>query len=168
MNMLIGVLCEVVSAVAAAERENNAIRMVKDNLLHMLRALDEDGSGMIDIAEIQGVLEDEASLLVLNSLNIDLELLMDTLDMLYEDNPELSIQQIMDLILMLRGDRTPTMKDIQASLSYQRWRLTKLLTKSGTSEGQSSEEASKNAKNGRGEQSVAPSAAARSKKPECT
>merc|ERR1719379_1650147 len=42
MNMLIGVLCEVVSAVAADEQEEAAIAAVKSSILVMLKQLDKD------------------------------------------------------------------------------------------------------------------------------
>merc|ERR1712107_378558 len=45
MNMLIGVLCEVVSAVNKAEKENAAIKEMKGSLLSLLKKLDVDGSG---------------------------------------------------------------------------------------------------------------------------
>eukprot|EP00747_Dinoflagellata_sp_TGD_P112815 gnl/TRDRNA2_/TRDRNA2_171563_c7_seq1.p1 gnl/TRDRNA2_/TRDRNA2_171563_c7~~gnl/TRDRNA2_/TRDRNA2_171563_c7_seq1.p1 ORF type:complete len:375 (+),score=69.68 gnl/TRDRNA2_/TRDRNA2_171563_c7_seq1:365-1489(+) len=125
LNMLIGVLCEVVSAVAAAEKEDNAIRMVKDNLLHMLKMLDEDGSGLISQVEIQGVLEDQAALAVLESLHVDMRHLMEHLEMYFERQTELSIHEIMDLILILRGERPPTVKDLLHSMSFTRWKITR-------------------------------------------
>eukprot|EP00747_Dinoflagellata_sp_TGD_P038266 gnl/TRDRNA2_/TRDRNA2_139564_c0_seq2.p1 gnl/TRDRNA2_/TRDRNA2_139564_c0~~gnl/TRDRNA2_/TRDRNA2_139564_c0_seq2.p1 ORF type:complete len:301 (+),score=62.12 gnl/TRDRNA2_/TRDRNA2_139564_c0_seq2:52-903(+) len=127
MNMLIGVLCEVVSAVKSAEEENSAIRMVKDNVLNMLMLLDEDESGMISSTEIQGVLNDRNALDVLQSLNVDVKILMEQLDMFFEESEELSIHRIMELILMLRGDRPPTMKDMLHGQAYNRWRMTKVL-----------------------------------------
>eukprot|EP00747_Dinoflagellata_sp_TGD_P219202 gnl/TRDRNA2_/TRDRNA2_91353_c0_seq2.p1 gnl/TRDRNA2_/TRDRNA2_91353_c0~~gnl/TRDRNA2_/TRDRNA2_91353_c0_seq2.p1 ORF type:complete len:671 (+),score=144.58 gnl/TRDRNA2_/TRDRNA2_91353_c0_seq2:108-2120(+) len=129
MNMLIGVLCEVVSAVAASEKEDNAIRLVKDNLLQMLKLLDEDGSGLISRQEIQNVIEDDGCLDVLGSLNVDCKHFMDQLDMFFEEKEELSIHQIMDLILMLRGDRPPTMKDMLHGQTFNRWKLSKEMQK---------------------------------------
>eukprot|EP00747_Dinoflagellata_sp_TGD_P041200 gnl/TRDRNA2_/TRDRNA2_141346_c0_seq1.p1 gnl/TRDRNA2_/TRDRNA2_141346_c0~~gnl/TRDRNA2_/TRDRNA2_141346_c0_seq1.p1 ORF type:complete len:497 (-),score=89.75 gnl/TRDRNA2_/TRDRNA2_141346_c0_seq1:36-1352(-) len=127
MNMLVGVLCEVVSAVKTAEEENYAIRMVKDHLLEMLQLLDEDQSGMISKDEIQKVLEDNEALEVLTNLRVDVQYLMQHLDMFFEETPDLSIHQIMELILMLRGDRPPTMKDMLHGQTYNRWRLNRAL-----------------------------------------
>eukprot|EP00747_Dinoflagellata_sp_TGD_P222930 gnl/TRDRNA2_/TRDRNA2_94598_c0_seq1.p1 gnl/TRDRNA2_/TRDRNA2_94598_c0~~gnl/TRDRNA2_/TRDRNA2_94598_c0_seq1.p1 ORF type:complete len:586 (+),score=119.53 gnl/TRDRNA2_/TRDRNA2_94598_c0_seq1:62-1819(+) len=130
MNMLIGVLCEVVSAVAAAEKEDNAIRLVKGNLLTMLRELDEDQSGHISRDEIQRVLDDEASLETLYSLNVEVKYLMEQLDMLYEEeghDDELSIHQIMNLILMLRGDRPSLMSDLLHFQTFNQWKTAKQL-----------------------------------------
>merc|ERR1712070_608658 len=70
MNMLIGVLCEVVSVVAAHEKEDNAIRLIKDKLLGMLMDLDEDNSGLLSREEIGRVLDDSHAQAVLESLNV--------------------------------------------------------------------------------------------------
>lgn len=127
MNMLIGVLCEVVSAVAASEKEDNAIRIVKEKLLTMLLEMDEDGSGQISRGEIKQVLNNADALRTLDNLQVDITYLMEQLEMLFEDGSDLSIHQIMDLILMLRGDRPPTMKDLLHSQTFNRWKLSKAL-----------------------------------------
>jgi len=123
MNMLIGVLCEVVSAVKRAEEEDGQIRMVKDKLLYMLRDLDEDGSGQISKDEIQMVLHNQEALAVLENLNVDIQIFIEQLDMYFEAGEDLSIMQIMDLILVLRQDRQPTMKDILHQQAFLRWEL---------------------------------------------
>jgi len=127
MNMLIGVLCEVVSAVAAAEKEDAAIRIVKDKLLVMLKEMDEDNSGRISRSEIQQVLDNNQALSTLESLEVDVNYLMEQLDMQFEDGEDLTIHAIMDLILMLRGDRAPTMRDMLQSNNFNRWKLRRAL-----------------------------------------
>jgi voltage-gated sodium channel len=121
MNMLIGVLCQVVSAVAESEKEAHAISIVKHELLNMLREMDDDGSGMISRDEIGAVLHNQQALDTLASLNVDVTVLMDQLEMRFEAIGELTIHAIMDLILMLRGDRPPTMKDLLESQAFSRW-----------------------------------------------
>jgi hypothetical protein len=123
MNMLIGVLCEVVTVVAATEKEDSQIRLVKDKLLVMLHELDEDGSGMISVEEMGQVLDNEGALSVLDNLNVDTGTLLDQLTMCYEERDDLTIHEIMDLILMLRGDRSPTMRDLLHSQQFTRWKL---------------------------------------------
>eukprot|EP00929_Paragymnodinium_shiwhaense_P095704 TRINITY_DN5697_c0_g2_i2.p1 TRINITY_DN5697_c0_g2~~TRINITY_DN5697_c0_g2_i2.p1 ORF type:complete len:675 (-),score=131.97 TRINITY_DN5697_c0_g2_i2:462-2486(-) len=103
MNMLIGVLCEVVTAVAAAEKEEAAIRLVKETVLVMLKSLDEDGSGEISRDEINSVFANAGALHVLESLKVDVTYLVDRLNMYYEVSDDLTITEIMDLILMMRG-----------------------------------------------------------------
>lgn len=128
MNMLIGVLCEVVSAVAAAEKEEMAIRLLKGTLLQMLKALDADGSGEIDASEIKQVFEYQEALDVLDDLKVDVNYLVDSLNMFFEYNGgSIGMLKVMDLILMLRGDRTPTMKDMIHGQTFARWKVTTAL-----------------------------------------
>merc|ERR1719265_2700538 len=61
-NMLIGVLCEVVTDVTNSEKEYQALTRLKSTLLVMLRRLDEDGSGDIDKHELLGLLHDAEAL----------------------------------------------------------------------------------------------------------
>lgn len=118
MNMLIGVLCEVVTSVAAAEKEDGQIKLVKDRLLYMLKELDEDKSGMISRYEVAQVLDDVNALSVLHSINVDVKCLLEELNLCFEDSEELAIHQIMEVILMLRGDRQPSMKDLIHSRQF--------------------------------------------------
>jgi hypothetical protein len=122
MNMLIGVLCEVVCEVANAEKEEFARAQIKASLQVMLISHDKDGSGDISKDELEMVLLDPESVKVLDSLHIDIPHLLDITDMLYEnEDTVLRIPTIMELILHLRGERPTTMQDIAASTNYLRW-----------------------------------------------
>jgi len=128
MNMLIGVLCEVVSAVAVAEKEDSAIKLVKDKLMKLLKDLDEDSSGYLSKEEMGVVLDNQQALQVLESLQVGTDFLIEQLDMLYEDRGcDLTIQEIMELILTLRGDRSPLMADILHAQHFNRWKLEKAM-----------------------------------------
>merc|ERR1719331_1679460 len=94
MNMLIGVLCEVVSAVASAEKEDGAIRIVKDRLLVLLKELDVDGSGLIDKEEMQTVLDNKEEMQTVQEIHVDTKFLLDQLDMMFEESNELTIHSI--------------------------------------------------------------------------
>jgi len=131
MNMLIGVLCQVVSAVAAVEQENNAIQLVKTTLLVMLKTLDDNGNGLISKDELQQMVEHPEALEVLHSLDLDPKDLVEHLDMHYEleasDDPQLHINKIIDVILLMRGERPPNMKDLVNEQNFNRWKISKML-----------------------------------------
>eukprot|EP00913_Durusdinium_trenchii_P025187 g23646.t1 len=57
MNMLIGVLCEVVSMVGQSEREELLVELVKRELLDIIIEADEDGDGLMSHAEFLKRLE---------------------------------------------------------------------------------------------------------------
>jgi len=126
LNMLVGVLCEVVSVVAATEKEDAAIKLMKDTLLVILLSLDEDKSGMISKEEMQYVIEDDDAMDALKSMQVNEKSLLEQLDMLFSSADELSIEDIMNLILMLRGDRSVTVSDMTHGQSITRWKVGEL------------------------------------------
>jgi len=128
MNMLIGVLCEVVSAVAAAEREEAAILLMKETILVLLQRADEDGSGKISKEELVALVSDPGATEVLAGLQVNVEYLMHMQEFLEEKtSSQLSIKQIMDLILHSRGERTLTMKDLVDAQMFTCWQVSCLL-----------------------------------------
>merc|ERR1719253_319373 len=128
MNMLIGVLCEVVTQVAETEKEDNAVKLVKDNLLVIMKEMDEDGSGTICKAEIQQMLDNEAALETLGNLGVALGYFMEQMDMFYSETEDIATHRIIDMILMLRANRPPTIKDIVHGQKFTRWKITSALT----------------------------------------
>lgn len=122
-NMLVGVLCEVVSHVAEAEKESAALSKLKNTLLVMLKELDEDGDGVIEKEELIGILNHEDALEVLADLDIDMKYFVDYLDMLYEKTSSRTIPEIMQLLLDNQGQRTPTLKDTVLLHNFTRWSI---------------------------------------------
>merc|ERR1719375_1695501 len=82
MNMLIGVLCEVVSAVAQGERDEAAINLMKETILMDLKQFD-NGDGMITRQELMSVMRDPQSKAVLRGLNVDQLFLLELQSMLF-------------------------------------------------------------------------------------
>lgn len=115
MNMLIGVLCEVVSAVAQAEKDEAAIKMVKDSILLQLKRFD-NGDGMITKDELDKVMNDSTSREVLQQLNVDRLFSLQLQQVLFpKDDSEVPIKGIMELMLMCRGDLSVTVKHLASS-----------------------------------------------------
>merc|ERR1712048_1432832 len=84
INMLIGVLCEVVTNVANREQEEYYIAMVKETLLVMLLKLDSDGSATINKDEIKSVFQNQEAIQVLEDIKVGPGLLLDHVDFLLE------------------------------------------------------------------------------------
>mmetsp|Transcript_44582 Transcript_44582/g.100194 ORF Transcript_44582/g.100194 Transcript_44582/m.100194 type:complete len:272 (+) Transcript_44582:2-817(+) len=128
MNMLIGILCEVVSAVAQAEKEEMAITLVKQKLLSQLRRIDVNGDGSLTRTEMRSMLEDHESVKTLCNLKVDVPYLYDLQDMVYGPGvAEHEIATLLELILALRGDRPPTMQDMIDMMTFTRWQLVQAL-----------------------------------------
>eukprot|EP00747_Dinoflagellata_sp_TGD_P175336 gnl/TRDRNA2_/TRDRNA2_217630_c0_seq1.p1 gnl/TRDRNA2_/TRDRNA2_217630_c0~~gnl/TRDRNA2_/TRDRNA2_217630_c0_seq1.p1 ORF type:complete len:152 (-),score=39.45 gnl/TRDRNA2_/TRDRNA2_217630_c0_seq1:145-579(-) len=111
----------MVSAVAESEKEDAEVKLVKDHLLTMLKHLDADNSGNISQDEVDHVFEDDTAVEILMELDVDMKLLMDRLEMCFEHEDELAIEEIIEIILMMRGDRSPTMKDMLHTLAFSFW-----------------------------------------------
>eukprot|EP00746_Dinoflagellata_sp_MGD_P023148 gnl/MRDRNA2_/MRDRNA2_154221_c0_seq1.p1 gnl/MRDRNA2_/MRDRNA2_154221_c0~~gnl/MRDRNA2_/MRDRNA2_154221_c0_seq1.p1 ORF type:complete len:409 (-),score=67.24 gnl/MRDRNA2_/MRDRNA2_154221_c0_seq1:339-1433(-) len=89
LNMLIGVLCEVVSAVAQAEKEEMVVRFVKKQLLGVLMEIDEDNTGMISQDEFKEFVNHDKAQLAFQALGVDKENLLTLLDVIFAAEEEL-------------------------------------------------------------------------------
>merc|ERR1719235_1370836 len=86
LNMLIGVLCEVVSAVAEAEKEKAVVTYVKATLIDVLNDLDKDGTGTISKDEFAVLLEVPSAVKALEQLGVDVPNLLLLTDVLFDGN----------------------------------------------------------------------------------
>eukprot|EP00419_Tripos_fusus_P037195 CAMPEP_0172785386 /NCGR_PEP_ID=MMETSP1074-20121228/205415_1 /TAXON_ID=2916 /ORGANISM="Ceratium fusus, Strain PA161109" /LENGTH=455 /DNA_ID=CAMNT_0013622393 /DNA_START=525 /DNA_END=1892 /DNA_ORIENTATION=- len=130
MNMLIGVICEVVSAVAATERESLSLAEVRENIHRLLTetGADDDGDQMISKGEFMNLLANPKAIGILQNVDVDVVGLVDFKDTLFENDGEtqddddavaaateekkLTIPELIGLVLDLRGGNTATVRDI--------------------------------------------------------
>eukprot|EP00927_Polykrikos_kofoidii_P073256 TRINITY_DN6930_c0_g1_i4.p1 TRINITY_DN6930_c0_g1~~TRINITY_DN6930_c0_g1_i4.p1 ORF type:complete len:733 (+),score=165.78 TRINITY_DN6930_c0_g1_i4:73-2271(+) len=124
MNMLIGVLCSVVSAVAATEKEEMLVSYVGEKLTKVMALIDEDGGGTISRDEFMQILENEEAIEALQDVGVDVIGLVDFVSFIFGDDKdpeddasdmmevELTLPQFMEVILQLRGCNNATVKDV--------------------------------------------------------
>jgi len=115
MNMLVGVLCEVVSVVSAVEKETLLVNYVKQQLTPMLKAsLDGfmDYNSKIGKDEFTNLLERPEAARALQDVGVDVVSLVDFTDFIFKDGKELSFSDCMDVVLQLRGTNASTVKDV--------------------------------------------------------
>merc|ERR1719355_428916 len=86
LNMLIGVLCEVVTKTAAEEQEAMMIREVQFQLKSVFDEIDVDGSGVISSEEFGHMSKNETALAALTGLGIEPKHLIALGDTLFEDD----------------------------------------------------------------------------------
>jgi len=121
MNMLVGVLCEVVSAVAKAEKEEMAVSFVRSNINALLAetGLDEDEDQQIRVEDFERLLDSPAAIKALGEVGVDVEGLVDYAEIIFQSDANgkrfdrsLDFDEFMDLVLQLRGTNTATLKDL--------------------------------------------------------
>jgi len=117
MNMLVGVLCEVVSVVSSVEKESMLVGYVKSTLQHMLTysGIDADGDFRISRKEFEELLVLPGAAKAIQEVGVDVLGLMDFTEFIFgdaEEAKELSFPDFMDMILQLRGSNTATVKEV--------------------------------------------------------
>jgi len=121
MNMVIGVLCEVVASVTAAEKEEHEIKLMKETILLELKKFD-DGDGMITEEELSELMTEPKSVEVLEALGVDVNFLQTLQVMTYEfPDAEVSIPDLMDQMLMCREETPVTMKHLIVQVEISQW-----------------------------------------------
>jgi len=124
MNMLIGVLCQVVLDVSAEEKENLVKGQMQKTLLVMLERLDADDSGQLSKAEVQAVICEPEAVAIMMDIQVDTQHLLDLTEMLYvSEDSTLPISVIMNIVLSLRGKRPVNMNDMAKGNNFIMWAL---------------------------------------------
>merc|ERR1719217_1565562 len=112
--MLIGVLCEVISAVASVEHESLAVMHVMDQIQTILSVggLDKDGDGLISKKEFGQMMENVDAARILSGVGVDVFALVELVDYIFEAQEQLTFGDFMEVVLSLRGSNSATVKDI--------------------------------------------------------
>ena len=109
MNMLIGVLCEVSSAVTVGEKLENESMMVDkvhEQFGWIVSRLDNDNDGTLSWEEFQGILDFPEALRTLESVNANAEELIDMAeDYFFQAGMPIAVtfEDFMSMVLGLRG-----------------------------------------------------------------
>eukprot|EP00930_Biecheleria_cincta_P042782 TRINITY_DN29438_c0_g1_i1.p1 TRINITY_DN29438_c0_g1~~TRINITY_DN29438_c0_g1_i1.p1 ORF type:complete len:642 (+),score=111.97 TRINITY_DN29438_c0_g1_i1:83-2008(+) len=115
MNMLIGMLTEVISGVATLEKEQMTLTKVKENLQEMLTALHiiSEEESEVTKQEFESLLTEPKAAIMLQDVGVDVVGLVDFADYIFsEERPVLTFEEFMDVVLQLRGSNTASVKDI--------------------------------------------------------
>eukprot|EP00927_Polykrikos_kofoidii_P055337 TRINITY_DN49605_c0_g1_i1.p1 TRINITY_DN49605_c0_g1~~TRINITY_DN49605_c0_g1_i1.p1 ORF type:complete len:743 (-),score=132.56 TRINITY_DN49605_c0_g1_i1:92-2320(-) len=115
MNMLVGVLVEVVSVLAATEKEALVIRFVKAKLQHIMQesGFHTDDDRGISKHEFAKILDDREATKALQDVGVDVVGLVDFTDFIFNtEDEELNFSDFMELVLQLRGSNNATVKDV--------------------------------------------------------
>merc|ERR1719356_605352 len=84
MNMLIGVLCEVVSAVASTEKEEMNVLALRSKLAEAMDKLDQNMNGKLTEKEFVRIMGDMKTVALLNEIGVDPIALIDMAPKIFE------------------------------------------------------------------------------------
>ena len=112
LQMLIGVLCDVVSRVGSEQRDATAIGLVKQELRQELIDAD-DGDGKISQEELQKIMKDPHSRALMKKLNINAAFLAELQKMMFtKPGQQVTIKQVLELMILCRGDNVATVESM--------------------------------------------------------
>jgi len=113
MNMLIGVICEVVSNTASAEREDILVQDLKYKISKMLPETPLDDSYCpITKEDFQNLLNKDEALQSLDEVDVDVVALIQLGDFIFRESDELDMVEVMQMVLQFRGSNSATVKDV--------------------------------------------------------
>lgn len=117
LNMLIGILCDVVHDTEAEEKQRMKVEKVKDTLTGEFLKIDTDGSGKVSQKEFQHMVKDEQVLSAIErQLGIDRSQLEELENLLFTDahgSKELSFDDFLKHLIRLRPEEQAGPMDIQ-------------------------------------------------------
>jgi voltage-gated sodium channel len=114
LNMLVGILCEVVSCISAVETEELKVQQVVEKISFVITEENIDGGPdqMLDRDEFETILTHPMAVRAIADIGVDVESLIDMTDFIYADHDHISQSEAMEHILNLRGTNGSTVKDL--------------------------------------------------------
>jgi hypothetical protein len=113
LNMLVGVLVEVVSVVSTSEKEHHEVMFVKDQLEKILASgIDADRDGNISKEEFCSLIENPVARRCLTNISVDVVGLVDITDFIFKGSESLTFPEFMEVLYSLRGSNKATVRDI--------------------------------------------------------
>lgn len=117
MNMLLGVLCEVISDVSNQEEEDAARSGVGCKLMEVAASLDTDGSGRVSAKEFSAILHNKDALRALENVGVDPIDVVELASLMFFDaegnEVDLAFDTFMDSVFELRKENGARVRDIR-------------------------------------------------------
>jgi hypothetical protein len=114
MNMLVGVLCEVVAAVAETEKQEIETLNVIDKMTSVASKLDTNFDGKISYEEFESIVENKESLAALSEVGVNPVGVVEFAELFFFEEGEpvkLPFNKFMEMILDLQEDNKAKVKD---------------------------------------------------------
>lgn len=112
MQLLIGILVEVVGAIAAVDREQITDTNVRHKLTKIYNRMDANRDDWISRHEFTTFLQEDEAVKVLSDMGVDVVGVWDCLDFIFKDGKSIDFDSFLATLLSLRGSNVATVKDI--------------------------------------------------------
>mmetsp|Transcript_94534 Transcript_94534/g.167996 ORF Transcript_94534/g.167996 Transcript_94534/m.167996 type:complete len:570 (+) Transcript_94534:69-1778(+) len=129
LNMLIGILCDMVTAVASVEKELMTVDFVTGRLQSLLMSLDQDSEQRISKGAFMNILEIPEAAHALEEVGVDPVSIIDFADSIFggkEADKNISFDKFMEELLNLRQDNSATIKDMVGLRNFMNEKTTAL------------------------------------------
>lgn len=118
MNMLIGILCDVVSTVASVEKDEAFVRELDSQVMDLAYKLDKRCNGTITESEFVEVTRNPVLTQCLDDLGVDVVGITDYATFIFSQVEELSYQDFQLMVSQFRGAKGVTVKDMMDMRKY--------------------------------------------------
>jgi len=111
LNLLVGVLVEVVGVVAATENESMDVQFVTDTIRGVMNSssLERDA---VSIEDFKAILDNKVALRAFQEVGVDVVAMAEYPDIIFGNDEEISFKEFMEEVLLLRGSNAATLKDV--------------------------------------------------------
>lgn len=121
MYMLVGVLVDVIGVVATSEKERIEVGYVAGVLRHEFHRLGRHTDSAISQDDFLSIMGEPGVLEVIQSVGVDINVLADMLDLLFDDASKkkggvMHFQDLVSMVLNMRGTNPATVKDCKEQI----------------------------------------------------
>jgi len=122
MNMMVGVLVDVVTVVAAVEKEEISVKFVRQKMTEVLFdcGIDVDHNCAISKQEFDAIVNNDRALALIRDMGVDEIGLLEFSEFIFGGVDELSFVDFFGLVLQFRGNNPVTIKDV---VDLRKWTL---------------------------------------------
>jgi len=118
MNMLIGILCQIVTDTSQDDKEQQFEEACGNLIRSLAERVDINGSGTIDKAEFEEALTNKEIACSLDDMGVDVVSISDYGGFIFRECEELSYSDFYHMVSQFRGGREVTLKDIMDLRKY--------------------------------------------------
>jgi len=131
LNMLIGILCDVVFEVTRAEKDDAALEIMKRTMFNLLECYDKNTDHRLGISEFDLLMANPETGQILRRFDVDVGGLRSLRDVLFEQGSgqqekTITFADFLEVILRLRGGNSATVTDVMDLREYTKGQLADL------------------------------------------